>query len=124
MLTRLGRIIVILVSAMALFAITTPAMAQGPPLVPGDFDGDGDTDAAVFRPSTGRWYIRGITNFPYGASGDIPVPGDYDGDGDTDAAVFRPSTGRWYIRGITNFPYGASGDIPLEKRPTYPGYPY
>src|SRR5690606_3677961 len=28
--------------------------------VAADYDGDGDTDMAVFRPSTGRWYVNGI----------------------------------------------------------------
>jgi hypothetical protein len=92
--------------------------------VPGDYDGDGDTDAAIFRPSTGQWYMRNIGNFYYGVNGDIPAPGDYDGDGDTDAAIFRPSSGRWFILNQGDFYYGVSGDIPCEKRPTYPGYPY
>jgi hypothetical protein len=91
---------------------------------PGDYDGDGDTDIALFRPSAGRWFILGMPMVTYGTSGDIPAPGDFDGDGDTDIALFRPSSGRWFILGGPMVPYGASGDIPVEKRPSYPGYPY
>ena len=80
-----------------------------------DFDGDGDTDIAIFRPSNGRWYLRGVANsIPYGTTGDIPVPGDYDGDGTTDIAIFRPSNGRWYLRGVpSSIPWGFNGDLPV-----------
>lgn len=80
---------------------------------PADFDGDGDTDISVYRPSLGRWYIRNGDAFNWGLVDDIPVPADYDGDGDAEGAVYRPSNGRWYIRGESSFPWGAGGDIPL-----------
>ena len=82
-----------------------------------DFDGNGTTDVAVFRPSTGSWYLRTPTPsvVAWGQDGDIPVPGDYNGDGITDIAVFRPSNNAWYIRTPTPqfVVWGGAGDIPV-----------
>lgn len=76
--------------------------------VPGDFDGDGLNDLAVFRPSTGKWYIvyssHGLvgantyyTIHRFGLSGDVPHAKDHDADGIDDLIVYRPSNGTWYV---------------------------
>ena len=91
---------------------------------PGDFDGDGESDIAVWRPSSGVWHVTRSADGSYyssqfgGASfGDVVVPGNYDGDKRTDYGVFR--NGVWYVQNsstgavaITQF--GIAGDVPVQ----------
>lgn len=78
-----------------------------------DYDGNLTSDIAVFRPSTGYWYIKDIVSTGFGVPGDIPVSGDYDGDLDCDLAVYRPSTGMWAVKNQGRVWFGGQDDIPV-----------
>ena len=96
--------------------------------VPADYDGDGKADLAVFRRSTGEWFIFGSSTGFLGpvllgapGLGDLPVPADYDGDGQADLAVYRSTTGQWFVFGSsTGFPgpvllgSPSLGDVPVS----------
>jgi hypothetical protein len=90
-------------------------------IAPGDFDGDGTTDAAVFN--NGTWTVRksstgSSSTVSFGQAGDKPAVGDYDGDGKSDYAIFRPSTSTWWFNkstdnSINSYQFGQTGDIPV-----------
>ena len=95
-----------------------------------DYDGDGRPDLAVWRPSSGNWYIcssssdydclgSGGSVSQFGLPGDSPIAGDFDGDGKAEPAVWRPSTGTWYYHdtngNAVSQQWGLPGDIPVGQ---------
>ena len=104
-----------------------------PPVPLVDFDGDSQSDLAVYRPSTGEWWGLLSSNgyhwqtaylhASWGLAEDVPVAGDYDGDRQGDLMVYRPSTGErggllssndydWQV-GDLYASWGLAGDVPV-----------
>jgi len=88
-------------------------------------NGDGKSDIAGDRPSTGVWYVKNSSSSTntltaIGLSSDIPTPGDFDVDKKADFLVFRPSEGAWYrLNSSTGasraYQFGNTGDKPTQR---------
>ncbi len=69
----------------------------------GVFDCDGRTLPALYRPATGKWFIRrgqdNVEVIQWHVEGGVPLVADYDGDGCDDLAFFHPTSDiHWQIR--------------------------
>jgi copper-binding protein NosD len=100
---------------LPLIWVSMPSPTPGPTpemivIDSGDYNGDGTSDIAIFRGSSGLWAIRGTTRLYFGSADDLPASGDYNGDATTDIAIFRASSGLWAVRGVTRSYFGSSID--------------
>jgi hypothetical protein len=93
--------------------------------VPGNYDNVGHAELALYRPSTGQWFISDAAANPssvtrvitFGLGGNyVPVPGAYDataGNPSIELAVFNTATGRWFVDDTAQRSYQFNpGDIP------------
>ena len=87
---------------------------------PADYDGVGHTEPAVYRSSTGQWFVLGPSGGKllgtFGQPRDIPVPGAYDPANKIELAVYRPSTTEWLVlepSGVVSEASSGPGQIPV-----------
>lgn len=99
---------------------------SGDVAIPASYDADNVNDIAVWRESTGTFYIlrsedNTVQAVQFGSAGDDPrITQDFDGDQKADFAVTRKTGGNlfWYILGTTSgfigVQFGLDTDVPVR----------
>ena len=90
----------------------------GDVLVPGDYDGDGYDEVAVWQRSNQTWYWRhaaneAVSQATFGSATGVPIPWDYNHDGRLDLAYWEPSQGKIFV----SFSQGKSVDLIVPVPP-------
>ena len=90
----------------------------GDVLVPGDYDGDGYDEIAVWQQTNRTWYWRhapdgAISQATFGTDTCVPVPADYNHDGRLDLAYWEPSEGKIHV----SYTLGRSVDLNIPVPP-------
>lgn len=90
--------------------------------IPADFNGDGCTQAGIYRPWTNTYYtgisrnkarltpVESVTQ--WGLSGDRPTIANVDGDAKADFMIYRPTSNQYYIQSGKNFQYTIDFGLP------------
>ncbi|MFH1477069.1 MAG: TIGR03768 family metallophosphoesterase [Verrucomicrobiota bacterium] len=71
--------------------------------IPGDFDGDGKADPAVYDPIACQWLVlyssqsNALYTLAIGDASCVPVSGDFDGDGKADPALYSAAAGQMAV---------------------------
>ncbi len=95
--------------------------------VAGDFDGDGDDEVGLYRPSSGLVFYSaelGVeiadNSFTFGDPGDIVIAADWDGDGTDTVGAFRTAGASFLLRNANSagpadvqFGFGAGWLLPV-----------
>ena len=87
-------------------------------LVPGDYDGDGRDEIALYNRNDFTWYWRHAQDGPlssanFGTKTGIPVPWDYNHDGRLELAYWEPGEDKIYV----SFSRGQSVDLIVPVPP-------
>ena len=90
----------------------------GDVLVPGDYDGDGYDEIAVWQQTNRTWYWRHAPEGPisqatFGTVTGVPLPADYNHDGRLDLAYWEPGEGKIYV----SYNLGRSVDLTIPVPP-------